>query len=100
MRLRLSRAGSGLPTADRDYVIARAHQPVSCLVHITQVPRTERQRHVLLLAFLQVNSSESAQCAQRSSRLLGKSDVELDHFVSVALSRVPNIHIDIQRIPG
>src|SRR5437879_6029705 len=97
MRIRMGRRGSRLSSAYRDEIVSSADQPVSSLIHEAEIPRTECQLHMLLLAGFQMNALKAAERLQRCARYLREADVELSHFVAVPLARVLNVHLDVQR---
>src|SRR5437660_5055893 len=97
MRIRMGRRSSRLSSAYGDEIVSCTDEPVSSLVDVAEIPRTERQLHMLLLAGFQMNALEPAQRLQRRVRYLREADVELSHFVAVPLARVLNVHLDVQR---
>src|SRR5207302_3629289 len=97
MRIRIGRRGSRLSSAYGDEIVSCTDEPVSSLVDVAEIPRTERQLHMLLLAGFQMNALEPAQRLQRCARYLREADVDLSHFVAVPLTRVLDVHVDIQR---
>src|SRR5579864_2201994 len=97
MRIRMGRRSSRLSSAHGDEIVSGTDEPVSSLIHVAEIPRTERQLHMLLLVGFEMNALESAERLQRRARYLREADVELSHFVAVPLPRVLDVHFDIQR---
>ena len=56
------------------------------------------QLHVLLFASFQMDAGEAAQSRSGAPGNFGKADIELDHFVSLALAGVLHIDLNVQRI--
>src|SRR5579864_1900644 len=97
MRIRMGRRGSRLSSAHSDEIVSGTDESVSSLIHVAEIPRTERQLHMLLLAGFEMNALESAERLQWRARYLREADVEFSHFVTVPLTRVLDVHFDIQR---
>src|SRR6266576_4093872 len=97
VRIRMGRRGSRLSSAYGDEIVSCTDEPVSSLVDVAEIARTECQLHMLLLAGFQVNALKAAERLQRCARYLREADVELSHFVAVPLARVLNVHLDVQR---
>src|SRR5580693_484953 len=97
MRIRMGRRGSRLSSAHADEIVSGTDEPISSLVDIAEIPRTERQLHMLLLAGFEMNALEAAERLQRRARYLREADVEFSHFVTIALTRVLDVHFDVQR---
>src|SRR5579864_1690473 len=97
MIIRMGCRPSRLSSAHGDQVIAGTDQTISSLVDIAEIPRTERQLHMLLLAGFEMNALEAAERLHRRARYLREADIKLRHFVAIPLARVLDVHFYIQR---
>src|SRR6266496_2378876 len=94
----MGRSGSRLPSADGNQVVSGRDEAITRFIHVAEVACAKGQLYVLLLPRLQMDPREPAQRLQWRAGELREADIEFSHFVSIAVARVLDVHLDIQGI--
>src|SRR5215472_682038 len=91
------RVGPGLAAAYAHAVVSRRSDPHASFIDHAQVSRAETKLNVAHSTLGNMDPGKSGQGANRRSVAFRKTQVELNHLVSIPITDVGHVHIDQQR---
>src|SRR5215469_3204011 len=91
------RAGPGLAAAYAHAVVSRRSDSSPSFIDHAEVSRAETKLNVAHSTLGNMDPGKSRQGANRRSVALRKTQVELNHLVSISIADIGYVHIDQQR---